>query len=131
MSALAGLEPSVTLIREDGKIASSIRLSQIPEFSENDFYDFAPENGDVLVLSGQGKPHTQTTYYISRFKTDGTYVSSVKVNTGFRPDFEPRHIAAFPSGNLLIAGMAKGHEVPFVPFTAIFGADGEFQQHIV
>jgi hypothetical protein len=125
------LEPSVTLIREDGKIATSIRLSQIPEFSENDFYDFAPGNGDVLVLNGQGKPHIQTTYYISRFKTDGTYVSSVKLDTGFRPDFEPRHIAAFPSGDLLIAGISKGHEVPFVPFTAIFGSDGQFQRQVL
>src|SRR5260370_13091439 len=125
------LEPSVTLIREDGKIASSIRLSQIPEFSENDFYDFAPGNGDVLVLNGKGKPHIQTTYYVSRFKTDGTYVSSVKLDTGFRPDFEPLHIAAFPSGDLLIAGISKGHEVPFVPFTPIFGADGHFQRQVL
>src|SRR5580693_8910129 len=72
--AEAGLEPSVTLIREDGKIASSIRVSAIPEVSGSDFYDFAPGNGDVFVLSGQGKPHSQTTYHISRFKADGTYV---------------------------------------------------------
>jgi hypothetical protein len=105
-------------------------LSGIPELSQNDFYDFAPGNGDVFLLSGQGKPHTQPTYYISRFKTDGTYVSSVKLDTEFRPDFEPKQIAAFPSGDLLIAGIAKGHEVPFVPFTAIFGADGEFKRQV-
>jgi hypothetical protein len=129
--AEAGLEPSVTLIREDGKIASSIRVSAIPEVSGSDFYDFAPGNGDVFVLSGQGKPHSQTTYHISRFKADGTYVSSVKADTAFRPDFEPRQIAAFPSGGLLIAGITKGHEMPFVPFAAIFGEDGGFQRQII
>lgn len=115
----AGSEPAVTLIREDEKIAANIRLSEIPEFSENDLYDSAPGNSDVLVLSGHGRPQVQTTYYMSRFKADGTYVSSVKVDTGFRPDFEPLHIAEFLSGDLLIGGIAKGHDVPFVPFTAV------------
>jgi hypothetical protein len=94
-----GLQSSVLLIREDGKIASSIGLSGIPELSKNDFYDFAPGNGDVFLLSGQGKPHTQPTYYISRFKTDGTYVSSVcsiRLQAGFRTQAIP----AFPSGDL-------------------------------
>lgn len=130
----AGLEPTVTLIREDGKIASEIRLRAIPEFTENTLQDFAPGNGDVLVLSAKGKPHTQTVWYVSRFKTDGTYVSSVEVDTAFRPDFEPLHIAAFPSGDLLIAGVAKGRkgdEVASVPFVGIFGADGKFQRQLV
>ncbi|HZP63419.1 MAG TPA: hypothetical protein VFB28_08405 [Terriglobales bacterium] len=130
----AGSEPTVTLIRDDGKIASEIRLRAIPEFTENTVYDFAPGNGDVLVLSAKGKPHTQTIWYVSRFKTDGSYVSSVKVETGFKPDFEPLHIAAFPSGDLLIAGITKGHkgdEVASVPFVGIFGADGEFQRQLV
>ena len=130
----AGSEPTVTLIREDGKIASEIHLRAIPEFTENTLYDFAPGNGDVLVLSAKGKPHTQTVWYVSRFKTDGTYVSSVKVNTGFKPDFEPLHIAAFLSGDLLVAGITKGRkgdEVASVPFAGIFGADGEFQRQLV
>lgn len=127
----AGMEPSVTLIREDGKIASSIRLSAIPEASGSGFYDFAPGNGEVFVLSGQGKPHSQTTYYISRFKADGTYVSSVKADTASWPDFEPRQIAAFPSGGFLLAGITKGHEISFAPFTAVFGEDGGFQREII
>lgn len=85
-------EPAVTLIGDDGKIVSNIRLSKIPEFSENAFYDFAPANGEVFVLSGKGKPHTPTIYYISRFKADGTYISSAVVDIGFRPDFEPRDL---------------------------------------
>lgn len=124
-------EPAVTLIGDDGKIVSNIRLSKIPEFSENAFYDFAPANGEVFVLSGKGKPHTPTIYYISRFKADGTYISSAVVDIGFRPDFEPRGLAAFPSGNLLIAGMAKGQDFPFVPFTAIFTETGQFLRQVI
>lgn len=124
-------ERAVTLIGADGKILSNIRLSEIPEFSQNDFYDFAPANGEVFVLSGKGKPHSPTIYYVSRFKIDGTYVSSAVVDIGFRPDFEPRDLAAFPSGNLLIAGMAKGHDVPFVPFTAIFTETGQFLRQVI
>jgi hypothetical protein len=129
--AEAGPEPAVTLIREDGKVVSTIRLSAVPEFSENDLYDFAPANGEVFILSGKGKPHVPTTFYVSRFKADGTYVSSVALDIGFRPDFEPREIAAFPSGSLLVAGMTKGHDVPFVPFTAIFTDQGEFLRQVV
>ena len=129
--AEAGLESAVSLISEDGKMVSNIRLSQIPEFSENDFFDFAPASGQVFVLSGKGRPRVPTTYYVSRFKIDGTYVSSAVVDIGFRPDFEPRGIAAFPSGNLLITGMAKGHDVPFVPFTAIFTDGGQFLRQVV
>jgi hypothetical protein len=131
--ASANSEPAVTLIGDDGKIISNIRLSEIPEFSQNVFYDFAPANGEVFVLSGKGKPHspTMTNYYLSRFKMDGTYISSAVLDIGFRPEFEPRGIAAFPSGNLLIAGMAKGHDVPFVPFTAIFRGTGQFLRQVI
>lgn len=129
--ASANSEPAVTLIGDDGKIISNIRLSEIPEFSQNDFYDFAPANGEVFVLSGKGKPHRPTIYYVSRFKIDGTYISSAVVDIGFRPDFEPRGLAAFPSGNLLIAGLAKGHDVPFVPFTAIFTETGQFLHQVI
>ena len=45
----AGSEPAITSIRQDGKIAAIIRLSEIPEFSSNDLYDFATGNGEVLV----------------------------------------------------------------------------------
>lgn len=123
-------EPALNLIRQDGKLASSIRLNEVHELWENHLDDFAPGDGEVFVLSKRGKRHAPTTYYISRFKIDGTYVSSAKLDTDFRPDFEPKQIAAFPSGELLIAGMAKGHDVPFVPFTAIFGANGEFQREV-
>jgi hypothetical protein len=68
--------PAITLINEDGKVFSVIRLSQIPDFSESDLYDFAPMNGEVIVLSGKGKPHIPTTHYFSRFHSDGTYISS-------------------------------------------------------
>jgi hypothetical protein len=129
--AQAGSEPAVTLIQAEGKVASNIRLSAIPEFSQNDFYDFAPGNGYVFVLSGQGKPHVPSSYYISRFKTDGTYVASVKIDTGFRPDFEPVHIAAFSSGDLLLSGMVKGHDSPTVPFVGIFTSSGEFRREVV
>lgn len=131
--ASANSEPAVTLIGDDGKIISNIRLSEIPEFAQNDFYDFAPANGEVFVLSGKGKPHspTMTSYYVSRFKIDGTYISSAVVDIGVRPDFEPRALAAFPSGNLLISGMAKGHDVPFVPFTAIFTETGQFLHQVI
>jgi hypothetical protein len=128
--AEATAEPAVTLIQEDGKIASTIRLSAIPDFSENDLYDFSPANGQVLVLSGKGKPHNPTTYYISRFKIDGTYISSAIVDIGARPDFEPREIAAFSSGNLVLGGIAKGHDVPYVPFMGIFSEDGQLRREV-
>jgi hypothetical protein len=128
--AEADTEPAVTLISEDGKLVSSIHLSAIPEFSENDFLDFAPAGGEVFVLSANGRPHIPTTYYLSRFKTDGTYISSSTVDISFRPDFEPRQIAAFPSGNLLVAGMVRGHDVPFAPFTAIFTDSGQFLREV-
>jgi hypothetical protein len=131
--ASASSEPGVTLIGDDGKMISKIRLSEIPEFSENDFYDFAPASGNVFLLSGKEKPHfpTVTNYYISRFKIDGTYISSALLDIGFRPDFEPRGLAAFPTGNLLISGVAKGHDVPFVPLTAIFTEAGQFLHQVV
>jgi len=128
--AEAGKEPAVTLIRQDGKILSSIRLSAIPELSESGLYDFAPATGEVWLLSGKGKPYAPTTYQVSRFKSDGTYISSATLDLGFRPDFEPKEIAAFPSGNLLVAGIVKGHDVPFAPFTAIFGDDGQFRRQV-
>jgi hypothetical protein len=126
----ADLEPAITLIKEDGKVVSVIRLSQIPDFSESDLYDFAPTNGEVIILSGKGRPHIPTTYYVSRFRTDGTYISSAKVDLGFRPDFEPRQIAAFASGDLLIAGMTIGHDVPYVPFVGIFKDNGQFLREV-
>jgi hypothetical protein len=50
----AASESSLTLIRENGGIASNIRLSEIPEFTENDFYDFAPGDGPVLFRVVRG-----------------------------------------------------------------------------
>jgi hypothetical protein len=131
--ASANSEAGVTLIGDDGKMISNIRLSEIPEFSQNDFYDFAPANGEVFVLSGKEKPHypTVTNYYISRFKIDGTYISSTLLDISFRPDFEPRALAAFLSGNFLISGIAKGHDVPFVSYTAIFTEAGQFLHQVV
>jgi hypothetical protein len=128
--AVAGLESAVTSIKENGKDVSSTRLSEIPDFSENDLYDFAPASGQVFLLSGKGRPDGPTTYYVSRFKADGAYISSTVIDIGFRPDFEPREIAAFPSGNLLIAGMVKGHDVPFIPFAAIFTDAGQFVRQV-
>jgi hypothetical protein len=132
MFARGGSEDAVTLIGEDGQIASTIGLSKSTEFTGSSFYDFAPADSGVLVLSGVANPHqpTTSTYYVSRFKTDGSYISSKKLDTGFRPDFEPRHIAAFSSGHLLLSGIAIGHDVPFAPFIAIFSENGQFLREV-
>jgi len=69
--ASANSEPAVTLIGDVGKIISNIRLSEIPEFSQDDFYDFAPANGEVFVLSGKGNPIVRLSTTLAVLRSTG------------------------------------------------------------
>lgn len=131
----ADVEPALTIISKDGTHVSRITLSKVPDFPAAGFVDFAPADNDVFLLAGKQEGpdrYAPPIYYLVQFKEDGSYESSVKLDTSFRPDFEPRQIAAFHGAQeFLVAGFSKGHTTPIAPFAAIFGADGQLQRELI
>lgn len=128
------VEPALTIISNDGARVSRISLSRLPDFPAGSFVDFAPADDAVFLLAGKQEGpdrYALPTYYVARFKKDGSYESSVKLDTSFSPDFEPRQIAAFRGAQeFLVAGFSRGHTTPIAPFSAIFGADGQLQKEL-
>lgn len=100
-------------------------------------------NGAVYALiftrrdPSNGGPRPAPEYYVERFNDDGTTDSIARIQT---PPGATRwfaeHLAAFPDGNILIAGTASftGGEPPnassLQPFTAIYDPTGRFAREV-
>lgn len=87
----------ITKISREGKSAKPFSIRSAPEFEKGATYDWAVgSSGDVFLLGAKtiGERH------IVKFSRDGEYESVFLLE----PYLEPRHIAAFPSGELLVSG---------------------------
>ncbi len=89
----------ITKISREGKSAKPFSIRSAPEFEKGATYDWAVgPTGDVFLLGAKtiGERH------IVKFNRDGEYESVFLLE----PYLEPRHIAAFASGELLVSGSA-------------------------
>lgn len=84
-------------------------------------------DGDVYVLA---YPHEYVRYVLV-YRADGTYKSKIKLQTGFA--WTVSAVAAFPSGNLLVAGQRYDTDktAPMIPFTGLFSSDGTLLKEVV
>ncbi len=87
----------VTKVSREGKLAGEFSIRSAPEFEEGGTYDWvvSPE-GEVFLLGAKSVEER----HIVKFSPDGEYDSAFLLE----PYLEPRHIAVFPSGELLISG---------------------------
>jgi hypothetical protein len=86
------------------------------------------QDGSVYELAF---PH-EITRFVVVFKSDGSYRSTIKLQPGFA--WIPHTLAAFPSGNLLVAGEEYGRDKDGIrelfPFTGIFSSDGTLLKEV-
>lgn len=107
----------------EGERIAEFRPGANPDMPIDVFQDYTiGPDGEVFMLV---YPH-EITRYIFVYKSDGSYHSSIKLDTGF--PWVPTAFAIFPSGGFLIAGLEyarsdKG-KLTQVPFTGVFSADG-------
>jgi len=112
-----------------GERLAEFRPGANPEKPIDLFQDYTiSPDGEVFMLVF---PH-EIDRYIFAYKPDGSFHSSVKLDTGF--PWIPTAIAAFPSGGFLIGGLeyAKSDKgkLTQVPFTGIFSADGRLLKEL-
>jgi hypothetical protein len=114
----------VTKISPDGRTIAqySLDLAPDPQVKGGSFYVFAlNDRGELFAVVHTDKEIA----FILKFDKDGSYEGTVKLNaTGIFP----YHLAVFPTGEFLLAGIAHSKEgeaeVPSA-YTAIFDPRGE------
>lgn len=113
----------------EGERIAEFRPGANPDMPIDVFQDYTiGPDGEVFMLV---YPH-EITRYIFVYKSDGSYHSSIKLDTGF--PWVPTAFAIFPSGGFLIAGLEyarsdKG-KLTQVPFTGVFSADGRLLKQL-
>ena len=72
----------------------------------------------------------EMTRYVLVFKSDGSYKTKIKLETGFF--WAPSAMTVFPNGNLLVTGQEydRDPKKPQRPFTALFRADGKLLKEL-
>jgi hypothetical protein len=120
--------PGITKINSKGELAALFKADLNPdvpvEFGE-DF--FVAQDGEVYMWVGAKEKMER---YVLIFKSDGSYKSNVKLQTGF--PWMPANISVFPHGEILMIGQeyVKGPNQPMLPFTAIFSSDGKMLKEL-
>jgi hypothetical protein len=120
--------PGITKINSNGELAALFKPDLNPdvpvEFGE-DF--FVTKDGEVYMWVGAKKSFER---YVLIFKSDGSYKSNVKLQTGF--PWMPANISVFPHGEILMTGQeyVKGSNRTMLPFTAIFSSDGKMLKEL-
>ena len=122
----AGHGPILKIAR-DGSHIVRVTIDTVPGLLEGRIYDFAVGIlGDVYVLARDNREQT----YIVHFTSDGQYTSKQVLDLRL----QPRQIAVFRSGQLLIAGLhepAEGEEgINAKPFIGIFSDSGKLLKEI-
>jgi hypothetical protein len=92
-----------TYLSFDGQKRVLFNLSQVPGMANAVAQDFASDGGGVILLLTNTKEDGQAEYAIAKFDVDGTFRAVDKIDLKGH-DFVPYKIAAFSSGEFLIAG---------------------------
>lgn len=125
----AGGTDELRKLNPKGERVAEFRPGANPNMPIDLFSDFTiTPDGEVFMLVF---PH-ELTRYIFVYKSDGSYRSSIKLETGF--PWVPTAFAVFPSGGFLISGAeyAKNDngKMTQVPFTGVFSADGRLLKQL-
>jgi len=115
-------------INAKGELVASFKPRANPDidvYSEGR-YSVTPDGELYIHVESKTPPHR----YILVFKSDGSYSTTIRPETGF--SVVPSTIAIFPNGNLLMTGnkLDRKSKLFIVPFTGIFRSDGKLLKEI-
>lgn len=91
---------------------------------------YVTPNGDVYGLAcglgsnSERKGHCA--WLVTKYHHDGSVDSTARLRLPQGVNLQPSKFAAFPDGNLLVAGFSVSQKRGMRPFTAIFGPGGDF-----
>jgi hypothetical protein len=122
--------PSIRKLNPKGERISIFQPTVAPDLKVDfaGYFSVAPD-GDVYQLIAA---HEQVTRYVLHYTADGNYKSKAKLETRFR--WQPKQVAAFASGNLLVTGLEADQDInnpAMWPFTGIFSPDGTLLKEVV
>jgi hypothetical protein len=121
--------PTLRKLSPKGEALADFNPEANPDLPVENTGNFAvTKSGDVYMLVF---PH-EITRYVFQFKPDGSFRSSAKLQPG--RSWIPSELAVFPSGELLVSGLAyarQKEDLVKVPFTGIFSTDGALLKEIV
>ena len=139
MVGMNGMGDSIS-ISSDGKRVVQFGRDKISDIPRASIGDMFLEGNDLYLLTLTTAPagHTvemrthsgevqrgesiRAEYFISRFRSDGSYLGSVRLDL----PFQPLHLGVFGNGDFLIAGAAAHSE----PQQALVSSTGQFQRSI-
>lgn len=118
---------SIVRISADGEKVTAVDLDSLPDFGENRLIKTWTTGlrGEIHVLA-RNKAREQ---YLLHFDDDGEFKSADKLDSHFMF----YHLAVFPTGELLAAGLKEHegmNEVLGEPYTAIFDRNGKLMKEL-
>lgn len=119
--------PAIHKLNSKGERIALFEASSNPDMKVDvAMYFVVAQGGDVYELV---YPHEMTRYAFI-YKSDGTFKSAVKFQTGF--PWIPKMLEVFPTGQLLASGEEydKDRTAARWPFTGIFAADGSLLKEV-
>lgn len=121
------VEPAIHKLDPKGKEVASFRPTANPDLKVDvgGYFAIAP-NGELYEII---TAH-EITRYVFVYEADGTLKSKLKLQTGFA--WMPGALTVFPSGHLLISGLAydRNNMNVMQPFSGIFAPDGSLLKEI-
>lgn len=115
-------------INAKGELVTSFKPRANPDIDvyAEGHYAVTPDGEVYVHVESETAPHR----FILVFKSDGSYSTTIKPETGF--SMVPSTIAIFPNGNLLMTGnkLDRNSKLFIVPFTGIFRSDGKLLKEI-
>jgi hypothetical protein len=121
------VEPAIHKLDPKGNDVALFRPTANPDLKVDvgGYFTIAP-SGEVyeIVMAHE------ITRYVFEYQADGTLRSKLKLQTGFA--WIPSTLAVFPSGHLVISGLAydRNNKDVMQPFSGIFSPDGNLLKEI-
>lgn len=136
-SVMSEISTSSEPVRElvlDSKRVIEFRMPPIPNYKYQVrwSYNTSPDGHLYILVQARNKNtpeggNNEATYFIEKFKSDGTFDSRAELEGPSSEYFEPYKFAVFADGRFLILGMTGSVKSgDWRPFAGIFDSDGRF-----
>ena len=98
-------------------------------------FNIGPDGSLFILVRAQREERptasSSPTYFIEKFKEDGSFDSRVQLEGPSGEHFQPHNFAVFPDGRFIVLGMAGSVKSGnWRPFAGIFSADGTFAAQV-
>ncbi len=120
------VEPPVVKVTHEGAMGTNFAIRSVPGFEKGVARDFTVTVGGEIYLLAARRVGEQE---IVELQEDGKFASSFRIQS----NLDAQQVAAFPSGELLIAGAelaAEGGLPTGRPLLALYDGSGEFVREI-